>query len=288
MEVSQHSKNNNFNLIHISFKQKTAVIALQGAQVLSVIDQGRERLWLSPNSQFEQGTAVRGGIPICWPWFGDSAEPGRPAHGIARTALWQVTELEQTDLHTCVYLEPQFSPEESALIPEGLTLKLRIELDLKGFCCTLISHNTHNRPVSFTEALHSYLPVSSIENISIDGLHGCTYADKLTNYQIKSEQNPTLFITEPTDRIYFDNSAHLDLIDQGLGQTTRIEKQNSETTVIWNPGEERAAEMADLGGEHYQGFVCVEASNAFDRPVQLAPNGTHRLSQRLSWYPIEG
>lgn len=264
--------------VELSFGQSHIRLTLQGAHLVSYLQGSEERLWMSPNTLFDQGMPIRGGVPICWPWFGPhSDDAALPAHGFARTTLWKV--LEQTQYTESALLRLGFT---SSNPDYPLTAEYQIELSDESLEMRLISRNIGTQTVELTEALHTYLPVSDLENASLHGLKGLRYADKLLNYAESSEDREAVFLTEPTDRVYFDTREKLNLVDTQTGVTTEITKQGSGTTVVWNAGEAIAAGMADLGAENYRGYICVEAANALEERVILEPGQSHTLMQRLT------
>ena len=264
--------------IELNFGRSKALLTLQGAHLVSYNQAGVERLWISPNSLFEVGKPIRGGVPICWPWFGPhSSDTSRPAHGFARTAIWQVREQGSTDESATLRLGLNSTDADYPLEAE-----YQIELTEYSLEMRLISRNIGEQAIELTEALHTYLPVSDLENASLHGLEGMQYADKLLDNARALESREAVYLTEPTDRVYYDSSEKLDLIDTGIGATTEIAKHGSGTTVVWNAGETVAAGMADLGAENYRTYICVEAANALEACLLLEPGQSHTLMQRLT------
>ena len=264
--------------VEVNFGHSRALLTLQGAHLVSYNQGGIERLWISPKSLFEPGKPIRGGVPICWPWFGaHNSDAQRPAHGFARTSIWQL--LEQCSTPESALLRLGFSSTDTDY---PLEAEYQIELTESSLEMRLITHNVGEQAVELTEALHTYLPVSDLENASLHGLEGVQYADKLLDYAQALESREAVYLTDPTDRVYYDTSEQLDLIDTGTGATTEIAKQGSGTTVVWNAGEEIAAGMADLGAENYRTYICVEAANALESRVILEPGQSHTLMQRLT------
>lgn len=283
MSIETISISDKLSAILLRFNRQVATITLQGAHLISYKDGGIERLWLSPTAEIKPGKAIRGGVPICWPWFGDHSDPDLPAHGLVRTAIWQVIHSEENDRFASVTLSPIFDLLKSPYLPQYAALSLNIKIDARALELTLTTQNQSNQTLGITEALHTYLPVSDLDMAYLSGLQGCIYADKLANYEEQVDTSEQRYLNKPTDRVYFDDQDYLELIDTRAKQITRISKTGSKTTVIWNPGAVQARQMGDLGEAHYRGFICVEAANALDKIVSIAPNQTHSLSQRLSW-----
>lgn len=275
-----------FSAIVLRFNHQVAIIALQGAQLISYKDGGVERLWLSPATELKPNKAIRGGVPICWPWFGNHPDSDLPAHGLVRTALWRVVSSEDNELFASVTLSPQFDLLKSPHLPKYVDLSLTIKIDASALELTLTTHNHSDQTLCITEALHTYLPVSDLDAAYLSGLKDCIYADKLADYAEQVDTSEQRYLNKPTDRVYFDDQDYLELIDTRAKLKTHIAKTGSKTTVIWNPGAEQARQMSDLGEAHYRQFICVEAANALNQVVSIPPHQTNSLSQRLSWYDI--
>lgn len=264
--------------VELEFGHSRALLTLQGAHLISYKQSGEERLWMSPKTLFEPNQPIRGGVPICWPWFGPhSNDPRRCAHGFARTSVW--TLIEQTTSATSALVRLGLSSTDSDY---PLRAEYQVELTEQALELCLVTQNLGDQPAVLSEALHTYLPVSDLKQASLRGLTGVRYADKLLNYALAVETRDAVFLTEPTDRVYYDTSEKLDLVDTGTGVTTEIAKLGSGTTVVWNAGEEIARSMADLGAENYRGYICVEAANALEAGITLEPGQRHTLMQRLT------
>ncbi|NRP52096.1 MULTISPECIES: D-hexose-6-phosphate mutarotase [unclassified Marinobacterium] len=264
--------------VQLTFKSDLAIISLSGGHILSYQSNGEERLWMSPKANLETGKSIRGGIPVCWPWFGaHPSDESKPAHGFARTSIWTLVDAQDHEEFASVTLglensvaNPLFPYDCSLAIKVTLTDKLSVEL---------ITTNLGNQPIEITQALHTYLPISDLDNARIAGLRGLEYADKLKDFARATEDRDSVDLKEPTDRVYFDDSNCLILNDKN--QETRIYKQNSGTTVVWNPGKETAKNMADIGAENYRGFLCIEAANAMEDKVRIEPGESFTLRQGI-------
>lgn len=264
-----------------------AVVSLQGAQVLSYVPHGRtDLLWISPNALYEPGKAVRGGIPVCWPWFGDHPEGGdRPAHGFARNSLWEVRAGFAADETTTLQLGLTDSATTEKLWPTPFDLTLDIELgQTLKLVLTTCNKGLHN--VTITEAMHCYFAVGDVEKIRIEGLAGCRYEDKLEDYAIKPQRGE-LIPTPPLDRVYGHAESGLKLIDPEQDRVIRIDKQAGDSTIVWNPGIEAAANLADMGADPSRHFICIEPGNARDRAITLIPEACHTLEVELSGRAIK-
>lgn len=263
--------------IEVNFGEARALVTLHGAHLVSYTHQGVERLWMSPKSLLEPNQPIRGGVPVCWPWFGPhTTDPSRPAHGFARTSIW--TLLEQSETAQSALVRLGFTSPDSHY---PLRVEYQLELSATALEMRLITENFGSDEVELTEALHTYLPVSDLKSAALYGLQGIRYSDKLLDYAESTETRTAVYLTEPTDRVYFDSSDKLELIDSESGKKTVISKTGSATTVVWNAGEQRAATIADLGAENYRGYICVEAANALQARIILAPGQRHTLSQSI-------
>lgn len=264
--------------VQLTFKSDLAIISLSGGHILSYQSNGEERLWMSPKANLEAGKSIRGGIPVCWPWFGaHPSDESRPAHGFARTSTWTLVDAQDHEEFASVTLGLENSVA-NPLFPYDCSLAIKVTLTDK-LSGELITTNLGNQPIEITQALHTYLPISDLDNASIAGLKGVDYADKLKDFARAMEDRDSVDLKEPTDRVYFDDSNCLILNDKN--QETRIYKQNSGTTVVWNPGKETANNMADIGAENYRGFLCIEAANAMEDKVRIEPGESFTLRQGI-------
>ena len=264
----------------IKNRHAEATVALHGGQILSYRPQAQAPvLWLSRKRYFQTGKAIRGGIPVCWPWFGaHPTDAGKPAHGFARTAVWSVNESEQLeDGGTRLKLFFAASEETLALWPHRFRLEIEVMVSAV-LRVKLICTNTGSAPFTCTGALHSYFNISSISNVAIKGLEECPYLDKVDQGRRKVQAGP-IYIRRETDRIYTDTTAACTIEDKGLERRIGIAKNGSRTTVVWNPWIDKSRRMPDFGDEEYENMVCVETANAAEDVVTLAPGGSHTLEQ---------
>lgn len=261
--------------IKISNTHANALISLLGGQLLSYqpVSQSEDMLFISEKSFYEDGKAIRGGIPVCWPWFGvDPKGLQRPNHGFVRNHFWSVAHTASTPGETTVRL--QFSEDHKAektwKHPFTLVLEFKIGTTLN---LSLTTHNFDNKPFAITQAFHTYFKVGDINQVEVLGLEGCTYYDKLDQGRQKA-QNGIVTIREETDRIYQDVDNLVVLNDKSLKRRIEIVSENCKTGVVWNPW---AKAMPDLNPGDYRHFLCVETGNiAFDL-IQIPPGGAHSL-----------
>jgi len=256
-----------------------AKIALQGAHLFHYQRQDQEPLiWLSKASFFESGKAIRGGIPICWPWFGKHPNRNLPQHGFARTALWELLESDETDEdETKLTLQLHHLPEHFKLWPHRFELRLHITIG-QTLTLALTTTNRDEQSFTITSALHSYFAVSDIQNVSIAGLENIPYLDTVTNSL--EMQTGRVRITREVDRIY--RQVHNPLTLHDRERTVTIKSEGTSSVVVWNPWIDKCARMADMDDGAYQKMVCIETANALDDARGLDPGAEHTLMAVLS------
>jgi D-hexose-6-phosphate mutarotase len=256
-----------------------ASVALQGGHVITFQPHGQQPvLWVSSLSAFEPGKTIRGGIPVCWPWFGaHPTDPSKPFHGFVRAAMWQVrgTSVGPADA-TEIRLGLTESQDSLALWPHAFDLEIVVTVGAQ-LRVELVARNPGEQPFVCGGALHSYYTVGDVRRIAIHGLDGCEYLDKVENFKRKTQQEPVTIEGE-TDRVYLDTDATCVIDDPALARRIEIAKAGSRTTVVWNPWAEKARPLADFGDQEYLSMVCVETANADTDIATVAPGGEHRLS----------
>ena len=268
----------------ISLHGMAGELHLQGAQLTAWQPPGeRPVLFTSPNSAFAPGRAIRGGIPIIFPWFGASRHAlAAPQHGFARTAPWHLDSVKTTgresltltfslgdgDVGSPFWPEP-FRAIYTVVFAQTLSLRLAVQ-------------NRATHPITFEEALHSYFAVSDVTAVAISGLAGTTYVDKTEGARRKQETAPLVTVRAETDRVYLDTPARCAIEDGRWCRRVLIEKHGAASTVVWNPWAEKGAAMADLGDPIWRGMVCVETGNVADNEVRLAAGGEHQMSTAIS------
>ncbi|PRB76163.1 D-hexose-6-phosphate mutarotase [Pseudomonas sp. MYb185] len=269
--------------IDIDHPSVRARVAEQGAQIIDCVPCGqRPLLWMSPVDPARPDTALRGGIPLCWPWFADE-RPG-PAHGIARTSHWQL-RLAQADAHQ-VRLVLELPEREIARQLPDERWAVQVEMLLgASLSVTLITTNTGSRAQQLSQALHSYLPVDDIASTEVLGLQGVSYIDKLQADAVCREQEPIRFSGE-LDRVYFDTAADVQLIDASA-EPLWVQRRNSQSVVVWNPWQEKGARLSQFPAEGYRSMVCIEAANAGPDARLLEPGQVQRLQTIISRHPPE-
>lgn len=236
-----------------------------------------EVLYLSPNSLFQDGHAIRGGIPVCFPWFGDKVDdPTAPAHGFVRTKEWRLDAIELAGKDVVVSMSTQSddSTREWWSFDFHLVCRASFGRQLK---VELIATNTGASSFAFEEALHAYFAVGDAEASLVRGLDATRYLDKTDNRIEKMQSGDVRFSAE-TDRVYVNTERELDLVDPAGKRSIRVEKQNSRTTVVWNPWSEKSIALKDLGANQWKHFVCIETSNVAPWALQLKPGESQAMA----------
>lgn len=265
--------------ITVSNKYADADICLYGAHVTSFRPhRAMEILWMSPDSSFEVGKPIRGGIPVCFPWFGPhKTDPEKPQHGFARLMYWEVVKTEsgatgettvvlqlRSSEETKAYWAHEFRAEMTIVVGKTLEVKLKVT-------------NPSDEPLEYTCALHSYYSLSDIGNVSLEGLQGTAYYNQLSGENdVQNEE--LLQIQEPLTRHYLGTETPVVIADSAFRHRIKVDKTGSKVTTVWNPGAETCAKIGDLPDDAYEMFVCVEATNAFDYPIKLAAGESFETS----------
>lgn len=269
----------NIPLVEISNSQASAIISLQGAHVLSwKPNKQADVIWLSEDAKFKVGKSVRGGIPICWPWFGaHESDNSFPAHGFARTVLWQVIETKNSSSDktqiTFKLSTNQLDEHSQKMWPQDTTLEYQLTIS-DTLSLKLTTFNNSKEDIIIGQALHTYFNIENIADTTIYGLEGKTYLDKTDNFNSKV-QTGSIKISNEVDRVYLDTSD--DITIDNKKRHIIIKKQGSYSTIVWNPWKEVADKMGDLGENGYQKMLCVESANAANDVVTIKPNGSYSL-----------
>jgi glucose-6-phosphate 1-epimerase len=275
----------NFKILEIKHATANAKIAIQGAHIIDWQPSGHSPiLYLSPQAHFTKNKAIRGGIPICSPWFNaHPSEPELPAHGLMRQQDWNLLRVDETTDYVDILFQIQLNPishqwEHSLLA--HLAIRLSSELEI-----TLHTENTGHSPFTLSEALHTYLEILDIHQVSISGLQNTPYLNTVGTPTELIDEEPSLCFDQEIDRIYHSTSGVI-LRDPALKREIIIDKLGSNSTVIWNPWIEKSKRLTDLPDDGYQQFVCIESANAASGSIALAPQHSHTISTRIGVKPI--
>ncbi|MES2069684.1 MAG: D-hexose-6-phosphate mutarotase [Pseudomonadota bacterium] len=255
-----------------------AGITTHGAHVCSWIPAaGKEQLFLSKTSEFREGTAIRGGVPVVFPQFAGLGS--LPKHGFARNSQWQLLRSGHTAAGAA---QAVFGLHESiatlALWPYVFRAELTVTVGGQELDIALAVENTGDTAFSFTAALHTYCAVADIADVSVHGLAGLRYRDSASGADHCVERSEALHVAGEVDRIYADAPAQLEL--RQPGQTTVISTTGFSDAVVWNPGAAKGAALADLEADGYRRMLCVEAASIL-RPISLLPGARWAASQKL-------
>jgi glucose-6-phosphate 1-epimerase len=283
------TENQQVNLLKVEHQHATATISLLGGQLLSWQPKGQPTgvLWLSNTAQFVEGKAIRGGVPICWPWFG--LRDNAPSHGIVRQNYWQLANVNMTAemaeitlVFQCDKTQPYypFDVKLTQVIQIGLSLNQQ-----------LVIENQANKSVDFSGALHTYFAVSDAQHITVKGISQLPFFDKLaTQPQLQAPDN-NMVTQGPIDRIYYLSDkpiqptikATAEIIDPQWQRRLVINQQGGGQWVVWNPGQ-AAQKIDDIHPKGEQQFICVEVANTNN--VTVAPNSSWIMQQQVSVLPL--
>jgi glucose-6-phosphate 1-epimerase len=270
--------------VEVSSDAGRAEIYLHGAHVtdFQLTDQP-PILFVSQCSRFARSQPIRGGIPIILPWFGP--REGEPAHGFARLVDWELHEtsalpeggaslrfrLPETSASA---MWPPFTANYAVTVTDKLTLELSV------------TNGSRDQPFSFENCLHTYFHVQDVTQISIHGLKGTTYLDRVETYVQRTETEDAIVIASEVDRTYLDTAGPVEIHDRSLHRKIRIDKSGSNTTVVWNPWTSKAQQMPDFGDAEYKEMLCVESGNVGRNKITLPPGRSSLLRVTLSSAPL--
>lgn len=253
----------------------TAEVYLHGAHVTHYQPAGKPpALFLSEKAIFQPGKAIRGGVPICFPWFGDrEGHPESPAHGFARTMEWVIAEASNEDGDPSITLRLTSNEQTRSLWPAEFEADFYLYLS-DGLYLSLIVQNVGLADFVYEEAMHTYLAVEDVRAVAVSGLGGIGYKDKTEGFREKTQPEGPLKIEGETDRVYaLPNSERREVTLKSQGRQINIGSDGSASTVLWNPWVEKAARMADFGDGEWQRMLCVETANVGAAAVTLEPGG---------------
>jgi glucose-6-phosphate 1-epimerase len=261
----------------ISTPAAEADLYLQGAHVTHWTPRGqRPVLFVSPKSQFAPGKAIRGGVPIIFPWFGarGGGLPG-PAHGFARSVEWSLEATRLLDggrVEITLALAPNEISRAAGFDAFHLRFRVTVGPELE---MELETRNLSTQPLTYEEALHTYFAIGDIDQVSVSGLEGTAYIDKTDEFKRKKAGQEALRIAKETDQVHLNTEAACVVHDPVWDRRIVVEKSGSNSTVVWNPWIEKTAGMADMTPDAWKGMICIETANAADNTITLAP-GAHR------------
>ncbi|WP_404341829.1 D-hexose-6-phosphate mutarotase [Pseudoalteromonas mariniglutinosa] len=276
--VSIEQAETGLEYINVSNKLCTAKIYLQGAQLTEFTPTDKKPLiWVSNEEDYQQGKSIRGGIPICWPWFGVNPNPDWPIHGIARTSLWRAEEVKEQDGQISVslslpmtHINKTFWPHKSRLVVEFiLTSSLQVRLT---------TTNLSDETITFSQALHTYFPTPAISDTQVDGLQGAKYIEFGEG---PFDQNELVGFARETDMVYTQAADTQRIITpDGI---IEVGRENSSSCVLWNPWIDKSKRLSNFADDEYHTMLCLEAANVMDDSAVVAPGESHTLATTIRW-----
>lgn len=270
---------NGFPVALITTPHATAAITPYGAHLLSyrLDSDPRDLLFLSEKALFQEGIPIRGGVPVCWPWFGpDPEDKGRSDHGLVRTRMWNVVASDLLQDQECaITFELTDTSETYALWPHRFRLILKLTVG-KTLTLELTTENRGDTPFELTQAFHTYFSIGNITHTRVTGLEGLTYIDK-TDGGCEKRENGPLSIHAETDRIYPFDGNDIIIHDEILRRAIRIQSEGSRSAVVWNPWIRVCQQKADLAEDDYQKMLCIETANAGDDIITLVAGESYTL-----------
>lgn len=265
--------------IQINNTKATALISIYAGQVLSFkpVDEPEDMMFISNNAYFETGKAIKGGIPICWPWFGSApVKPENPDHGFVRNSFWTVSSVVCMDNgETKVSLVFVDTEETRMMWPYRFHLSLDIIIGDSLTLC-LVTRNKGEQAFLITEALHSYFNVGDAAKIEVLGLEKTEYLDKMENF-VKVCQVGAVMLEQATDHIHIDVGHDLTIRDPVLDRKINITSSGNKNVVVWNPWAKGSEEIRDLESEDYKSFICVEIANAASSKIEIHPATEYKM-----------
>ena len=266
-------------MARIATAQGESLISVSGGNVMTWNPAGEKPvLWLSGFAKFAQGKSIRGGVPVCWPWFGPHAtESSFPGHGFGRTAPWNVVATEaKPDGVISITLTLEQSEATRAQWPHASSVSLTVNVG-RELGLALATRNLGTEAFVLGEALHTYFTVGDVRQAPVTGLSGCAFVDKVEGGARKVQEGDIVIGSE-VDRVYVDTEAECSIEDASMNRRIRIQKTGSRSTVVWNPWIAKAEKMGDFGPDGHLGMVCVETCNAQDNVITLEPGAEHVMT----------
>ncbi|MCY1207066.1 putative glucose-6-phosphate 1-epimerase [compost metagenome] len=269
----------------------------QGAQVLSYQPHGEEPvIWLSGQAAYQKGKAVRGGIPVCWPWFGDlrrnpaeiqgmhQGGPICPAHGLVRERDWTLLGIDSEGPAVRLDFALDTAAEPLPGWPHAAELKLSILME-EQLRMTLSTRNTGDAPLAISQALHSYFAVSDIQGVEVEGLDDCRYIETLEDWQERQQKGTVTFHGE-TDRIYLETPRRMAIVDRTWKRRILLEADGSASAVVWNPWIDKSRRLSQFAEDAWQGMLCIETARVMDDFLVLRPGEEQQMVLNISSTPL--
>jgi len=276
--VSIEQTDTGLEYINVASEFCSAKIFLQGAQLTEFTPAGKKPLiWVSSEEDYQEGKSVRGGMPICWPWFGVNSNPDWPIHGVARTSLWRADEVTEQDEQIKVSLTLPMAQVDESYWPHKSKLKVEFVLTTK-LEVRLTTTNLSNQTITFTQALHTYFPTPAIAETQVDGLQGSKYIEFGEG---PFDQNELVGFARETDMVYTQAADTQRIITpDGI---IEVGRENSSSCVLWNPWIEKSKRLSNFADDEYHTMLCLEAANVMDDSAVVAPGESHTLTTTIRW-----
>lgn len=258
-------------------------VYLYGAQVTSWKPTGSDEvIFVSAKSHWEKGKPIRGGIPVCFPWFrAKPDDPNAPMHGFVRTKEWKLESTRrEADDALSLLMSTESDEESRRWWPHEFRLEYRMRFG-KTLALELKMENRGSSELRFQEALHTYFKVGDVQRCRVRGLDGVHYLDNRDDNKEKVQQGD-IVITKMTDNAYLNATGAVEIVDESAGRKLVTEKNGSVSTIVWNPWSDGAAKLADFGDDEWRGMLCVEGGNVLGQAVALPAGGTHTMRISLS------
>ncbi|MCU8042878.1 MULTISPECIES: D-hexose-6-phosphate mutarotase [unclassified Shewanella] len=270
---------NGLDYVEVNTALCQARIFLQGAQIDYFQPVGKPPLlWVSSADDYQPGNGIRGGVPVCWPWFGMSSEANFPQHGFARTRIWALESVEMRNQLVDLRFSLKISEQDKIYWPHNTEVSVLFTLS-DTLSISLVNTNLGTDPVTLTQALHSYFPIEDIHQLKACGFSGSKYIE-FAQGPYPQTTDEVLFDRE-TDRVYTDLGP-VQLLHTPQG-TIEVSRENSQSAVLWNPWIEKSQRLGRFNPEDYLTMVCLEAANVLEDKVVLAPGETHSLVTHIRW-----
>lgn len=278
MPITEQRHDNGLPFLTLSTAAAEVDVFLQGAQLTRYRPTGEpDLLWVSSAEDFQPGKPIRGGIPICWPWFGAHPDDATaPAHGLVRSEPWQWQEVTDNPERCEITLSKQISGAHPAF-PHKATVQLTIGLG-SDLSLALTTINQSDSAFVLSQALHSYFAVNDIQKVQLTGLGQCPYYDKVTGERALWPEQ--FAFDREIDRIVQDSGQVIELHQPGSTGVV-IERSGSESVVIWNPWVEKSKRLSNFNDDDYRHMLCIESANADQDTRLIAPGDAHTLSTTL-------
>ena len=269
--------------VRVTAPAAEAEIYLHGAHVTHYKPQGQKPvLFMSAESLFDPAKAIRGGVPVIFPWFGPNAnDPKAPQHGFARTTVWPIRSVSTSDHGVVITLGLASSDATRKVWPHEFEATFTVSVG-KALEMSMDVVNKSTREIFFEEALHTYLAVGDIRRTTIDGLAGRTFIDKVDNKARKTQPPGAFTLSGETDRVYLNTPDTVTVDDAANSRRLVVSKTGSASTVVWNPWTDKAKAMSDFGDDEWPHMLCIETANAGDNVQTLAPGGKHVMTSTVA------